>query len=91
MALNGWKSGKKNNQDTRLLLTDWKLKIWSYGIKTKSHKSFIEEVWLSKDKRNKQPKKLKGIVTEEDSDPKTIKEALIKVLEEQGITVIRNK
>tara|TARA_B000000609_G_C24015429_1_gene262478 strand:- start:409 stop:549 length:141 start_codon:yes stop_codon:yes gene_type:complete len=46
---------------------------------------------LSRDKRNKPPKKLKGIVTEEDSDPKTIKEALIKVLEEQGITVIRNK
>jgi len=46
---------------------------------------------LSKDKKNKQPKKLKGIVAEENSDPKTLKEALIKVLEEQGITVIRNK
>ena len=46
---------------------------------------------MSKDKQNKQPKKLKGIVAEEDSDPKTLKEALIKVLEEQGITVIRNK
>tara|TARA_B100001027_G_scaffold93852_1_gene64388 strand:- start:446 stop:586 length:141 start_codon:yes stop_codon:yes gene_type:complete len=46
---------------------------------------------LSKDKQNKQPKKLKGIVAEGDSDSKTLKEALIKVLEEQGITVIRNK
>jgi CO dehydrogenase/acetyl-CoA synthase alpha subunit len=46
---------------------------------------------LSKDRQNKQPKKLKGIVAEENSDPKTLKEALIKVLEEQGITVIRNK
>jgi hypothetical protein len=33
---------------------------------------------LSKDKQNKQPKKLKGIVAEENSDPKTLKEALIK-------------
>ena len=31
------------------------------------------------------------MVAEENSDPKTLKEALIKVLEEQGITVIRNK
>tara|TARA_B100000941_G_scaffold237944_1_gene181008 strand:- start:187 stop:327 length:141 start_codon:yes stop_codon:yes gene_type:complete len=46
---------------------------------------------LSKGKQNKKPKKLKGIVAEENSDPKTLKEALIKVLEEQGITVIRNK
>ena len=46
---------------------------------------------MSKDKQKKQPKKLKGIVAEENSDPKTLKEALIKVLEEQGITVIRNK
>ena len=45
---------------------------------------------MSKDKQNKQPKKLKGIVAGEDSDPKTLK-ALIKVFEEQGITVIRNK
>ena len=74
-----------------MLLTDSKQKIWSYGIQTKNHKPFIEEVLLSKDKQNHQPKKLKGIVAEENSDPKTIKEALIKVLEEQGITVIRNK
>ena len=46
---------------------------------------------MIKDKQNKQPKKIKGIVAEVDSDPKTLKEALIKVLEEQGITVIRNK
>ncbi|URQ70852.1 hypothetical protein M9C84_06890 [SAR86 cluster bacterium] len=46
---------------------------------------------MSKDKQNKQSKELKGIVAEENSDPKTLKEALIKVLEEQGITVIRNK
>ena len=46
---------------------------------------------MIKDKQNKQPKKLKGIVAKENSDPKTLKEALIKDLEEQGITVIRNK
>jgi len=46
---------------------------------------------LIKDKQNKQPKKLKGIVAKENSDPKTLKEALIKVLEEQGITVLKNK
>jgi|TARA_R100000734_G_C3266566_1_gene63683 cobalamin biosynthesis protein CbiG len=36
-------------------------------------------------------KKLKGVVADANSDPKTLKEALIKALEEQGIKVKRNK
>ena len=46
---------------------------------------------MSKLHNKKKKKRLQGIAAEKNSDPKTLKEALIKVLEEQGITVIRNK
>lgn len=45
---------------------------------------------MTENKKEKK-KKMKGVVAEANSDPKTLKEALIKVLEEQGIEVIRNK
>ena len=44
---------------------------------------------MSKDKRNEQPKKLKGIVAEEDSDPKTIKEALINISSKEKLILER--
>tara|TARA_Y100000768_G_C23964379_1_gene677105 strand:+ start:87 stop:230 length:144 start_codon:yes stop_codon:yes gene_type:complete len=39
--------------------------------------------------KNIQKKKLKGVVVDSNSDPKAVKESLIKLLEEQGIKVIK--